>query len=201
MKKRNITPKKTYWIYILFGVLAMTVAAFLLPLWPRSMPWADWGSRALNLIIAVMLMLYLINYLLPKVCHGGNGPIYMLLLVEFALICVIALGCVLSQFKILNISGTCVIFGLCMLARGTVEIFRAYYHQKDSKAAYPVWWLAVAIFFVICGTYLMVKPLFSDELLLWLFAALLFAYGLMVLFYGVRCKPKKKKQKTTTAKA
>ena len=161
---------------------------------------ADWGKKILETLIAVCLILYLVNYLFPKLLRGGNGPIHILRIVEFVLLAIIALGCLLSQFAIFSVGGACNILGLCLLCRGVVEIFRAYYHQRDSKVNYPLWWLVVAIAMVILGTYLFVKPLFSDELLLWVLALLLLVYGLFLLVYGIKCKPAKK-AKTETKKS
>ncbi len=202
MKKWNPTPRKNDWLYICGGILAVVAAILFLPVWAKTdLPWASWGMRIVNLIIAACLMVYVANYLFPKVKRGGSGPTYMLVLIEFAVLCMIAFGCVLSQFQILNISGACVILGFCMAARGVVEIFRAYYHQADSKTKYPVWWLAVAIAFVIFGTYLVVKPLFTDTLLLWVFVLALFAYGLLLLAFGVACRQAKKAAKTKKEEA
>ena len=194
MKKTNIKPRKNYLLYVIGGVLILLAALLFSPRWAKTtLPWAGWGTAVVNLMIAVCLALYLINYLLPKVLHGGKGAIHILVIVEFVLLTLIALGCLLSQFQVIHISGACAIFGFCMLTRGVVEIFRAYYYKADGTAKYPLWWLIVSLLMVIFGTYLMAKPLFTDMHLLWLFVAVLFVYGLYLCIFGLRCKPKKEK--------
>lgn len=195
MKKMEIKPRKNYLLFVLLGILAILAAVLLCPIWAKtSLPWADWGTAVVNLLIALCLAIYLANYLFPKLLRGGSGPIHVLVIVEFVLLTLVALGCVLSQFALLKIGGACSILGFALLCRGVVEIFRAYYHQRDSKVTYPLWWLVIAIAMVILGTYLFVKPLFTDTVLLWLFVALLLAYGILLLVYGIKCKPAKQKK-------
>ena len=196
MKKLEVKPRKNYLLYVFGGILLTVAALIFCPIWAGTdLFFADWGKSLVNLLIAACLILYLVNYLLPKLLRGGNGAIHVLRIVEFVLLALIALGCVLSQFAILSVGGACNILGLCLLCRGVVEIFRAYYHQQSSKTVYPLWWLAVAIGMVILGTYLFVKPLFTDAHLLWVLALILLAYGLFLLIYGLRCKPAKKPKK------
>lgn len=190
MKKMEVKPRKNYLLYVFGGIVLMIAALLFCPIWAKTdLFFADWGKQLINVLIAACLILYLANYLFPKLLNRGSGPIHVLRIVEFVLLALIALGCLLSQFAILSVGGACNILGVCLLCRGVVEIFRAYYHQRDSKATYPLWWLVVAIVMVIFGTYLFVKPLFTDTHLLWVLAVLLLAYGLFLLVYGIKCKP------------
>ena len=116
----------------------------------------------------------------------------MLTIVEFSLLSLIALGCVFSQFNIINISGACQIFALALWTRGCVEIFRAYYYRADSKEVYPVWYLALAIAMVSGGAYCFAKPIIQDVAILWIFIACLALFGLLLLGLGINNRNQKK---------
>ena len=75
--------------------------------------------------------------------------------------------------------------------RGTIELFRAYYHRADSKEYYPVWYLGISIVMVTLGTWCFVKPFIQDIVILWLFVALLFTTGVILLILGFNNKPPK----------
>lgn len=195
MKSLKVTPRKDFVLFIILGSLLTLAGILFFPLWAEvDVFWADWGRKIIQLIIAAFLLLYLFGYLLKKVTKGGNGVVKVLTIVEFVLLLLIALGCVLSQFKVINISGACVIFGLCLWCRGVIEIFRAYYYQKGNATKYPLWWLCVAIAMVSLGIYCIAKPLFSDIVILWIFDILLFVLGIFMIVYGSLCAPKSNKK-------
>lgn len=195
MKNLKVAPRKDFVLFIIIGSLLTLAGILFFPLWASvDVPWSDWGSKIIQLIIAAFLLLYIFGYLLKKVTKGGNGVIKVLTIIEFVLLLLIALGCVLSQFKVINISGACVIFGLCLWCRGTIEIFRAYYYQRGNTTKYPLWWLCIAIALVSFGMYCIAKPLFSDMVILWIFVFLLLVLGILLIVYGSLCAPKSKKK-------
>ena len=118
-----------------------------------------------------------------------NGVVKVLTIIEFVILALIALGCILQQFKVINVGGACAILGLALWCRGTVEIFRAYYHQKGNNEKYPVWWLAVAIALVTLGTYIFAKPVFSDVVILWIFVILILLVSIILIVDGILAKP------------
>lgn len=201
MKKLTISSRKDYPLFLVLGALAVVAAILFAPFWKDTdVFFSDWGRTALNLMIAAVLLVYLFTFLLPKILHGSRGAVLVLTLVEFLAIFLIALGCVLSQFKVINISGACAILGLCLFCRGTVEIFRAYYYRGGNSRPYPVWWLAVAILMVAFGTYCFARPLFTDEQILWIFVILLLLLGAALITFGILCRPQKKGTKTKKSK-
>lgn len=201
MKKLTISSRKDYPLFLVLGALAVVAALLFAPFWKDTdVFFSDWGRTALNLMIAAVLLVYLFTFLLPKILHGSRGAVLVLTLVEFLAIFLIALGCVLSQFKVINISGACAILGLCLFCRGTVEIFRAYYYRGGNSRPYPVWWLAVAILMVAFGTYCFARPLFTDEQILWIFVILLLLLGAALITFGILCHPQKKGTKTKKSK-
>lgn len=193
MKKLTVSSRKDYPLFIVLGALAVIAAVLFAPFWKNTdVFFSTWGMTALNLMIAAVLLVYLFTFLFPKILHGSRGAVLVLTLVEFLAIFLIALGCILSQFKVINISGACAILGLCLFCRGTVEIFRAYYYRGGNSKPYPVWWLGVAILMVAFGTYCFAKPLFTDEQILWIFVILLLLLGAALITYGILCHPEHK---------
>lgn len=196
---KNAKKTKLFWLYIVLGVFLILAAIVLAPFWSKLNGdwcfWKNWGPNIVNLIIAAVLIYYLFAYLFPKVKRTTGGVTKTLTIVEFILMALVAVGCIFSQFKIINIGGACRIFGLALWCRGSVEIFRAYYHQRDSKWKYPLGYVFLNIAFVTFGTYCIVKPFISDEIILWCFVALLFIYGICSIVYGGMSKPASKKSK------
>lgn len=201
MKKflnKVFNPKKTglFWLYFVCGALTLIVGIMLMPVWQNCGSWCfykDWGLQIVNIIIAVCLVLYLALFLVKKISGRSNGVIKVLTIVEFVILALVAIGCILQQFKVINIGGSCAILGLAMWCRGVVEIFRAYYHQKGNNEKYPVWWLVIAVVFVSLGVYLFAKPLFQDVVILWIFVCLILLFGIVLVVDGFLAKPAGKK--------
>lgn len=195
MKRLTVKPTRNYVLYIVGGILLCLAAVLFCPLWEKTdLPWATWGRQIIDLIIAAFLFIYLFGYLIRKLTRG-SGVVNMLTVIEFTLLTLIALGCILSQFRVLNISGACTVLGFCLWCRGVVEIFRAYYYQRGGNTRYPVWWLCVAIAMVSFGMYCIARPLFSDVTVLWIFVVALLIVGILTITVGVLSKPKSKSKK------
>ena len=193
----KIKKSKIFWFYIVIGFLLAILSVMLAPIW-NSFEWAffkDWGISLLNLFIAACLCAYLFTYLFKKIKKADNNTNLILLLVEFIFIAMIAVGLVLTQFKVINIGGACQILGVVLWLRGSVEIFRAYYFRGTDTNSYPAYLVAVAIGLVTLGTWLFVKPLIQDVVILWIFVSLLLFAGIILIAYGFASKPAKKKKK------
>ncbi len=205
MKKvfnRLLHPKKTklFWLYLVIGILALILGIMLMPVWnsaPDWVFWKSWGQQIVNLIIFVCILLYLILFLLQKIRKRSNGVVKVLTIIEFVILSLIALGCILQQFKVINVGGACAILGLALWCRGTVELFRAYYHQKGNNDKYPIWWLVIAIVLVTFGTYIFAKPIFQDIVILWIFVILILLCSLILIVDGILAKPASTKTKKT----
>lgn len=197
------SPSKTklFWIYFIVSAIVIILGVMLMPVWKDCGDWCffkDWGMQIVNMIIAGCLLLYLFLFLIKKITTRANGVVKVLTIVEFIVLLLVAVGCVLQQFKVINIGGACAILGLTMWARGVVEIFRAYYHQKGNNVRYPIWWLVIAIVFVTLGVYLFARPLFEDVVILWIFIFVIYLIGIVLLVDGFLAKPDKKKVATKT---
>lgn len=190
--KLNFKATRTFWVYICMGVVAVLLGVVLAPVWSgTNVFFKSWGAKIIDIMMAVSILSYLIFYLAKKIKSSPNSTIQILTVVEFVLLSVIALGCVLSQFKLISIGGPCQILGIALWCRGTVEIFRAYYYRRDSSSRYPVWNVAVAIAMVTFGTYVFAKPFFTALHLQWIFCGAIGVIGILLIVYGIMVKPKK----------
>lgn len=196
MKKINVKKTKAFWFYILLGIIILILGVMLAPFWKMvwtDCPWKNWGTELVMLFMAVVIAIYLFMFLIRKINYSA-GVIQVLTIIEFVLLSLIALGLVFSQFNILSIpQEPSVILGIALYARGTIEIFRAYYYQRTSKTTYPTWWLVIAILFVTFGVYLMVKPLVQLTYIVWALAVSVMVIGIFLIVIGVLANPKVKK--------
>ncbi|MBQ9743665.1 MAG: hypothetical protein IJW19_00905 [Clostridia bacterium] len=198
MKKLlSFNKTKLFWMYFVAAVIFLLGALIVAPIWSGTdVFFKDWGRKIIEIFIAVLIIIYLCTYLRKKVARGGNGVVKVLTLVEFTLLAIIALGCILSQFKIFSIGEPFQILGLIMWCRGAVEIFRAYYFHGGTTVKYPVWLVAVAIALVTFGTYLFVKPPVSATFFQWLLAGILLICMIVCIYAGIVTKPEKKAKAT-----
>lgn len=187
---------KNYLVCIILGIISLLAALLFAPIWDfwESCPWKNWGKQIINILIAALIICYLAFYLFKKIKGSGKRVIKVLTIVEFALLAIIALGCIFSQFKIINVNGACQIFALALWTRGCVEIFRAYFYRADSKEVYPVWYLALSIAMVTFGAYCFAKPFIQDIVILWIFVVSLALIGVLLLTLGITNLQKKKKE-------
>ena len=183
-------------ICIILGSIFLLASILFAPIWDfwDKCPWKTWGHDIVNLLVATLIILYLALFLAKKIKAPAKRVIKVLTIVEFALLALIALGCIFSQFKIINVSGACQIFSLALWIRGVVELFRAYYYRAESKEVYPVWYLGLSIVMVTFGAYCFAKPFIQDIVILWIFVISLLLAGSLLLVLGiVQIKNKKKK--------
>ena len=200
--KKPLTLKKTklFWAYYVGAFICLLAAVIFAPVWSNTeIFFKGWGAKVIDLLIAALIIFYLVTYLSKKVAKGGNGVIKILTIVEFVLLALIALGCILSQFKVFNFGGPCEIIGLIMWVRGAIEVYRAYYF-KGTSAKYPAWLVAVAIGLVTFGTYLYVKPLFTANHLQWVLAVIMLILMICFIYAAIVTKPEKKKKPASATK-
>lgn len=192
IKKLNFKTTCAFWAYICIGVITVLFGVVLAPAWSgTNVFFKSWGAKIIDIMIAIAIISYLIFYLAKKIKSSPNTTIQILIVVEFVLLSVIALGCILSQFKVIDIGGPCQILGLALWCRGSVELFRAYYYRRDTSVRYPVWYVALAIAMVTFGTYIFAKPFFTALHLQWIFCGVIGIIGILLIVYGIMVKPKK----------
>jgi uncharacterized membrane protein len=192
---------------VIVGSISVLAAIIFAPIWNwwTNCPWGTWGTQIIDILVATLIVLYLALFLFKKIKRATKQAIKVLTIVEFALLALIALGCIFRQFNIIQVNEASQIFALALWTRGTVELFRAYYYRSDTKEVYPVWYLGVSIAMVTLGTYFFARPLIKDIAVLWIFVAVLATFGLLLLVIGINNIQKKKaatpKVEETTKKA
>ena len=199
--KKEIKKTKNFWIYIALGVVLILFAAFLLPIWGTfwaECPWKDLGMTIVSYIMAALIVIYLFGYLFKKI-KQSNGIIQVLTIIEFTLLLLIAVGLVITQLKLLNIPDSpSIILGIALYIRGTVEIIKAYYHQKTSNDKYSIGWVLLAILLVTLGVVLICTNFVDKLMVLYVIIFALVVLGLYSIVSGILAKPESKK--TTTKK-
>ncbi len=184
---------------IILGSLSILLAILFAPFWKNiweNCPWGDWGDKIIGILIASLIVAYLALYLFKKIKRASKQVIKVLTIVEFALLSLIALGCIFEQVNIINVQEASQIFALALWTRGTVELFRAYYYRSDTKEVYPVWYLAISILLVTLGAAFFARPIIKNIVILWIFVIVLAAFGGLLLVLGIN-NLKKKKAVTT----
>lgn len=189
----KISFKKTrlFWLYIVIGILSVISGVIFAPPWKRvNIFFSDWGSNLVRIMMGVAIFLYVIFFLAKKVKASPSSAVQMLTVVEIVLLSIIGLGCILSQLEIISIGGPCHILGLAFWCRGTIEVFRGYFHYKSSSS-YSVINLVVAIIMITFGTFIFAKPFFNEVHLQWIFSGVFVVVGILFIIYGARVKPSK----------
>ena len=198
-----LNPKKTkmFWMYFVVSVLLIILGVLFMPVWGgwAECPWKDWGTKFLNIGIAIVILIYLFGYLIKKIKGSGAGVVKILTIIEFVILCVIAVGCILMAIPQiggkLNVpNDACRILGFAIYTRGTIEVFRAYYHRGNSRN-YPLWEVVLAIVFVTLGTWMYVRPFFTNITVLWIFVIIIFLLAILFFVAGFLAKPASKSKK------
>ncbi len=191
----NLTKSKNFWLYIVLGSLLILSSIILMPIWSKissELFFASWGMDIIKLIIAIVLVLYLAFYLFKKMFKKGNKAIRILVILEFVILSIIALSCVLAQFNVLNVTDAGKILGIVLYLRGSIEIFRAYYYDRSSSEKYSVWYLILSLILVSVGVAFIVRNFLTNLHVLWALVVLLFILGIIFIVLGALKKPNKK---------
>ena len=177
--------KLDWLVYLILSAVFIAVGIVMIP------EVTDLGIKILNIVLALALIVYSVLYLFPKI-KRHRGAVQILTIVEFVIVCLIALGLVLMQFKVFQIDGVIRILGLVIWIRSIVELFRAYfYHGKDSTYKYPVWLFCIYLVLITFGTYIFASPFISDEKLVLIMAILFLIVAILLIILGIILLPKK----------
>ena len=203
--KKIITVQKTklFWIYFIFSFLFVAAFIFLAPFWDRvNVRWKDWGKNIVYIIIAIFLTLYLVFFLFKQVRKKTKAVIYSFTLVEFVLLAVLDVLCIVTQFvHVLDAFFTgSRIFGIALFLRGLVGCFHGYFYNTTDEHKYPLWQFCVDIVLLCLGVFLMSTDFISNNTILWIFVSIILVLGILCFTLGFLTMPqKKKKAKSTTA--
>ena len=184
-----------FWLYFVLGALGLTLGVFLLPIWgATSVFWKGWGSAAVSFIMFVAIILYMVLFLARQFGKERREVIKILVVVEMVVFAIIALGCLLDEFKVINVGGPCVVLGMALWIRGVIGAIKGYlYRHTHEESRYSVVDLAVAIFLLTFGAILMARPLFSEYHLIWFGSIAVILASLIVIFIGLLLIPDKKR--------
>ncbi len=191
----NTTKSKAFWLYIVLGILLIIFSIILMPIWAKinkDLFFANWGMQIIKLVIAVILILYLSLYLFKKLFKKEKSAIKVLVVIEFVILSIIALSCILAQFNIFKVNDAGKILGLVLYFRGSVEIFRAYYYDRANSEKYSVWWLVASLVILTLGVAFMIGSFLTNVQVLWLLVFLLLVLGIIFIILGFIKKPIKK---------
>ncbi len=180
--------KKVFNNYIVDFILALLSIALGVIMLPVL-----FGLDIINIILAIGLVLYLALFLFGRLTRR-RGAMFVIILLEFMVVAVIATGLVLQQFKIFNISGVCQIIGLVLWLHSAGMLMGEYFtaRAKDAKRT-PPYIFALHILLVSLGTYMFAAPFISDELIAWIISIGLMTLGVALIALAIYLLPKKKK--------
>jgi len=182
--------KGDYIVYLIVSVLLITLGIVML------VNNYEIGLKIVNIAIALILVAYLALVLFPLIKHK-RGTVQILTIVEFVLVCLIAVGLILQQFKVFNIANACQIIGLVVWLRAVVELFRAYFYRgKDSSYNYAVWYFCLILVLITFGTYMFAKPFFTNEQVVLALSIICFVLALALIIVGIIYIPKKQSKKS-----
>lgn len=193
----NTAKTKYFWAYIVIGAILMIASVIFMPFWKDVAPdlfFASWGEDFVKIVIACVIILYLFGYLLKKVLGARITVVKVLTIVEFTILSLIALGCIISQFAVFYFDVS-IILALAVWMRGTIEIIRAYYYNGASEK-YPIYKLVISILLVTLGGYVFASNFLSTKMILWIATGVAFIFSLIIFVLGFYKNPKTRKNKS-----
>lgn len=208
-KKRKILQvKKTsfFWAYFVLGGIVILLSLFFAPFWKEiseEIPWANWYSYALGGLVAGAIFLYMFTILLKKLRNKElHRHVRIIFGVEFSLLAFFAICSIIKailndneKFDFLN---ACEIIGLVLWVRGCVEMFNAYYYDRNSTQKYPIWYLSVNIGLITVGPLILATGIIYratiDLIVSYAFCSLIFILGVFSCVWGGLSKPVKVKE-------
>ena len=186
---------KYFWVYIVLGALLMIASIMLMPFWAYVAPdlfFAHWGGNFVKIVIACVIVLYLFGYLIKKVISAQITVVKVLTIIEFTILALVAIGCIVSQFAVFSFDIS-LILALALWMRGTIEIIRVYYYNGAS-GKYPMYMLLIAIALVTLGGFIIASNFISSETVLWVATGVAFVFSLIIFVLGFIKNPKSKKK-------
>lgn len=197
-EKKNLKPQKTklFWLYFVASALLITLGIFLLPVWSNSnVFFKDWSNNSIDIILAILIVLYVVFYLLKKVKNNDlkkSKGLKLVKIIEICLLFVLSIFCVLEQFKVTNFIGPCFVVGCILYFRGLVLGINSYLYTHKKSETYSVIQLILMFLALTLGTILMIHP-FYGETFMWVVSLIILVISLIILIYGLISIPRKKK--------
>lgn len=204
----NIKVKKTkaFFVYYIIAVLLLVIAVFIAPIWGNTkVVWKDWGNNFIYLIISILLIIYLFGYLLRKMLKKKNDSVFISRVVEFTLVCVFTIMCIINHFtnfmdSFLSVSK---VLGLVLLVHGISGLVGNYLTNivltgKEKNLDFIFFLLN--IFLVSLGSILIAVNVIKNAAMLWIFAIIVLCTSIFCIVIGSLSIPKSKKIKNKDKK-
>lgn len=168
----------------------------MLPVWSNSnVFFKDWSNNSIDIILAILIVLYVVFYLLKKVKNNDlkkSKGLKLVKIIEICLLFVLSIFCVLEQFKVTNFIGPCFVVGCILYFRGLVLGINSYLYTHKKSETYSVIQLILMFLALTLGTILMIHP-FYGETFMWVVSLIILVISLIILIYGLISIPRKKK--------
>ncbi len=173
-------------------VFDVIIAVIFLALGIVMLPPLGIGPKVLNVLFAVLLVAYLISFLYDKI-KRTRGSILVLCFAEFIIVSLVAVGQLLQQFKLFNLSSASATFGFVIALRGLFSAIEMYILSSTSKRAkynLPLFigYLALAS----AGVFLLARPFITDLIINWVLCGIMFLLTLIFTGFAFLYAPTKK---------
>ena len=200
MAKRDNQLQKTklFWVYFIASALLLVIGIFLLPVWNNTdVFFKDWSSRAMEIIIAGLILLYVGFYLIKnfnRYLVRKSMSLKIIKIVEISLLVILSVLCILEQFGVTAFMNPCFAVGLALYLRGIVMGVGAFLYLHGSSEKYSIFHLVFTFVALTLGTIMMIRP-FSGNIFMWVVAVSLLVAAVIFIIVGILTKPKKEKKK------
>ena len=152
----------------------------------------DLGTKILNVVLFVLLMVYLFAFLLYRMLHS-SGRVQVVNILEFFILMIIAFGLIIPDFaSILQMREVSQIVGCALWLRGVSGLVRGYCVNREGKKYFPFWMFAIHIVLVTLGTYLYAKPIVRNDTVVMILAICCFVGAAAALCLIAFFPPKKR---------
>lgn len=173
---------KNFWFDLCSATAALIIGIVMIPTFGIS-------GNVLDILLAITLVAYLVIFLFDKL-KRTKGAIFVLTIIEFVLISVLAIGLVFQQFKLISISSVCQSIGLVLWLRGVVMavgMYLASLAAKKPQSNLPRFILSIVLISV--GALLFASPIIADNILEWVLCISFFIYAVIFLLLAFLFAP------------
>lgn len=179
---------KNFWFDFGSATVALVLGIVMLPVF-------NIVTNVLDILLALTLAAYLVIFLFDKL-RRTSGAIFVMTVIEFVIIALLAVGLVFHQFNIIAFSSVCQTIGVVLWLRGIVIVVGMYVAVfKDKRPQINLVRILFGLAIVTVGALLFASPIIADEILEWIIAISMFVYAVAFYALGILFLPRKEKAK------
>ena len=165
-------------IEIIVGVLLIVFGIIMIP------GVTDFSNTLLYIALGCLLLTYTVKYLFLRIVLKARGTNLVISLVEFIILSFIAVATIIRPWvNIPVITEACKIVGLAFWFRGVAEILRLTINETRHKR--DIYKTAFNLILVSVGTWFFVKPMFTNGMLIYAFACIIFILATVFIILGI----------------